>query len=210
MPECLIFTDGEEQGNRFSFTAPEDGEYYISVANRQIDSVKLDVGGESRSIDTLKRGYLVETGYVKAGTLILLESNDSAGSMDASAYRFDEAGLRALYERLNQHPFELETLGEEAMKGTIDAGEGGTLFLTIPYDEGWTVTVDGKEAITRPVWKAFTGVELTAGTHTVELRYYPQGLHEGLLISGGALFVLVVIVASMYIRKKKHGKTSAK
>ena len=210
VPECLIFTDGEEQGNRFSFTAPEDGEYYISVANRQIDSVKLDVGGESRSIDTLKRGYLVETGYVKAGTLILLESNDSAGSMDASAYRFDEAGLRALYERLNQHPFELETLGEEAMKGTIDAGEGGTLFLTIPYDEGWTVTVDGKEAITRPVWKAFTGVELTAGTHTVELRYYPQGLHEGLLISGGALFVLVVIVASMYIRKKKHGKTSAK
>ena len=210
VPECLIFTDGEEQGNRFSFTAPEDGEYYISVANRQIDSVKLDVGGESRSIDTLKRGYLVETGYVKAGTLILLESNDSAGSMDASAYRFDEAGLRALYERLNQHPFELETLGEEAMKGTIDAGEGGTLFLTIPYDEGWTVTVDGKEAITRPVWKAFTGVELTAGTHTVELRYYPQGLHEGLLISGGALFVLAVIVASMYIRKKKQGKTSAK
>ena len=210
VPECLIFTDGEEQGNRFSFTAPEDGEYYISVANRQIDSVKLDVGGESRSIDTLKRGYLVETGYVKAGTLILLESNDSVGSMDASAYRFDEAGLRALYERLNQHPFELETLGEEAMKGTIDAGEGGTLFLTIPYDEGWTVTVDGKEAITRPVWKAFTGVELTAGTHTVELRYYPQGLHEGLLISGGALFVLAVIVASMYIRKKKQGKTSAK
>ena len=210
VPECLIFTDGEEQGNRFSFTAPEDGEYYISVANRQIDSVKLDVGGEDRSIDTLKRGYLVETGYVKAGTLILLESNDSAGSMDASAYRFDEAGLRALYERLNQHPFELETLGEEAMKGTIDAGEGGTLFLTIPYDEGWTVTVDGKEAITRPVWKAFTGVELTAGTHTVELRYYPQGLHEGLLISGGALFVLAVIVASMYIRKKKQGKTSAK
>ena len=210
VPECLIFTDGEEQGNRFSFTAPEDGEYYISVANRQIDSVKLDVGGEDRSIDTLKRGYLVETGYVKAGTLILLESNDSAGSMDASAYRFDEAGLRALYERLNQHPFELETSGEEAMKGTIDAGEGGTLFLTIPYDEGWTVTVDGKEAITRPVWKAFTGVELTAGTHTVELRYYPQGLHEGLLISGGALFVLAVIVASMYIRKKKQGKTSAK
>ena len=210
VPECLIFTDGEEQGNRFSFTAPEDGEYYISVANRQIDSVKLDVGGESRNIDTLKRGYLVETGYVKAGTLILLESNDSVGSMDASAYRFDEAGLRALYERLNQHPFELETLGEEAMKGMIDAGEGGTLFLTIPYDEGWTVTVDGKEAITRPVWKAFTGVELKAGTHTVELRYYPQGLHEGLLISGGALFVLAVIVASMYIRKKKQGKTSAK
>lgn len=63
--------------------------------------------------------------------MILLESNDSAGSMDASAYRFDEAGLRALYERLNQHPFELETSGEEAMKGTIDAGEGGTLFLML-------------------------------------------------------------------------------
>ena len=59
-------------------------------------------------------------------------------------------------------------------------------------------------------YRAVTGVELTAGTHTVELRYYPQGLHEGLLISGGALFVLAVIVASMYIRKKKQGKTSAK
>ncbi len=146
---------------------------------------------------------------MKAGTLILLESNDSAGSMDASAYRFDEAGLRALYERLNQHPFELETLGEEAMKGTIDAGEGGTLFLTIPYDEGWTVTVmersyhaSGLEGIYR---RGTDGGNPYGGT-----QYYPQGLHEGLLISGGALFVLAVIVASMYIRKKKQGKTSAK
>ena len=210
VPECLIFTEGEEQGNRFSFTAPEDGEYYISVANRQIDSVQLSVGEERRSIDTLKRGYLVETGYVKEGTLILLESKDATGSMDASAYHFEEVGLRAVYERLNQHPFELETLGEDAMTGTIDAGEGGTLFLSIPYDEGWTITVDGKKAITRPIWKAFTGVELAAGTHTVKLKYYPQGLQQGLLISGGALLVLLVILVSMYIRKKKQGKTFLK
>ena len=28
VPECLIFTDGEEQGNRFSFTAPRWGVLY--------------------------------------------------------------------------------------------------------------------------------------------------------------------------------------
>lgn len=96
------------------------------------------------------------------------------------------------------------------MKGTIDAGEGGTLFLTSRMTRAGRSRWMEKKLSRVPVWKAFTGVELKAGTHTVELRYYPQGLHEGLLISGGALFVLAVIVASMYIRKKKQGKTSAK
>ena len=63
--------------------------------------------------------------------------------------------------------------------------------------------------VTRPVWKAFTGVELTAGTHTVELRYYPQGLHEGLLISGGALFVLAACGFYVY-KEEEAGKNSAK
>ncbi len=207
VPECLKLINGEEQDGSFSFTAPEDGEYYISVANRRIESAELYVGDKSRSIDTLKRGYLVETGYIEAGTSVILEcSDDKDGFIDASAYRFEEAGLKAIYEKLNAHPLNLEIYDEDAMMGTIDAGDGGTLFLSIPYDEGWTIKVDGKKAITRPVWKAFTGVELTEGTHTVELEYSPQGLNQGICISITAVIILSVIAAAEYRkRKKKRG-----
>lgn len=70
------------------------------------------------------------------------------------------------------------------LTGTVTAAESGTLFLSIPYDEGWTITIDGQPAEGEKILEAFLSVPVEAGTHEISLIYMPGGLIPGVVISG--------------------------
>ena len=46
--------------------------------NHQVKSVKMTVGETTKTFDSLNRGYLVETGYLKAGETVTLENKDNS------------------------------------------------------------------------------------------------------------------------------------
>ena len=78
------------------------------------------------------------------------------------------------------------------------------LCLTIPYDKGWKLYVDGKETEILHANTMFMGVPLEAGKHSILLEYHTSKLKAGIVISlvGVVAFVVIIIV---YHRKKKHG-----
>ena len=74
--------------------------------------------------------------------------------------------------------------------------------MCIPYDEGWHIYVDGKKVRTIKIATGLLGAEIEAGKHDIVMKYFPQGLVTGLLISVAAWAVFVI----MYIgTKKKDG-----
>lgn len=75
------------------------------------------------------------------------------------------------------------------------APTGGFLVHVVNFVPGWRAWVDGREA---PVLRAnslFQAVPLLPGEHTVELRYEPQAVKLGLLISLTAVGVALAVVA---------------
>ena len=42
-------------------------------------------------------------------------------------------------------------------------------MFSIPYDDGWKITVDGKEAEQYRIGEALMGIDLEAGTHQIVL-----------------------------------------
>ncbi len=205
VPESFELIPGHHEGGSFTFTVPQDGEYYICIMNRQVQSVSLSSDREewSRNIDNVNRGFLIETGYRRAGEVLTVQNGDGQTDLNARAYRFQEEGLQGIYERLNRNPLRLSEWEDTRLAGTIDAGDGGTLFLSIPYDEGWTALVDGKAAVTRKIWGAFTGFEVPAGTHQIELSYEPPGLREGTAVSAAALAILFAAFAAGRLRRRR-------
>ena len=150
-------------------------------------SIRLKIGETTDTIENVKRGFLIETGWLKAGETVSVENKEGPEILDAGAYLFKEDGLAAVYEKLSRNPFVTEKWEDTRLTGSVDAGQGGVLFFSIPYDTGWEIRVDGQKVPARKMLDAFMGVELTEGTHWVEMSYRPEGLAQGIMISAAAL-----------------------
>lgn len=72
---------------------------------------------------------------------------------------------------------------------------------SIPYSNGWTLTVDGKKHPIKVINDEFIGFDnLYVGKHKIKLSFYPSGLNAGIIIS---VLTLMFVIGS-YIYKKKR------
>lgn len=66
------------------------------------------------------------------------------------------------------------------------------VLCSIPWENGWSVTVDG-EKMTEPLEiQDFVAIPIDYGEHMIELRYVPQGFYAGIVISMIALVFLLI------------------
>ena len=86
---------------------------------------------------------------------------------------------------------------------TVDLSQTRVLFLSIPYDKGWTLQDNGVTLSTVPVQGGFTGVLLEAGSHTLRMHFMPQGLKAGAFCSLAGAAALGVILFLDHRRRVK-------
>jgi len=132
-------------------------------------------------------------GNLSEGSRITLTPGESGETLTAAVYRFSPRAMIQVYDRLSQSPLHLDSWRDTKLTGTVTAAESGTLFLSIPYDEGWTITIDGQPAEGEKILEAFLSVPVEAGTHEISLIYMPGGLIPGVVISGASAAVLVLL-----------------
>ncbi len=194
---------GDVNGQTFRFTPERDGDYYIYVINKNVDEVTINRDGETKKFDHVKRGFFLELGWCLAGQEITASCTGSE-VMDARAYRFEENALGEIYEQVKDGGMTVTLWRDTAIEGKVLAKEDGLFFTSIPYDKGWTVTVDGQEVKGRKLMNAFLGFDLPAGEHELSFRYYPPGLKAGMAVS--AFAVLAVAFAAWQDKKRPRPK----
>ncbi|MBQ3657092.1 MAG: YfhO family protein [Bacteroidales bacterium] len=91
------------------------------------------------------------------------------------------------------------------MKGNINLKSDKFMVLTIPYDAAWTVKVDGMASQIKKCDVGFCGVELSSGSHIVELEYVPQ--NRTMLIVIARISVAVFWLLIVFYIVKKYGST---
>ena len=153
-----------------------------------------------------QQDFLVNLGYTDAARTELAITFPAPGD-----YRFDRLRvvcqpLESIHEAAAERGAEhLENVHFQTNRVSGDITVSGTraLFLSLPYDRGWTAYVDGHEA---PIYRANRmgmALMLDAGTHHVELRYETYGLRWGIIGSGIGL-ALFALTALRWQRKKRR------
>lgn len=114
-------------------------------------------------------------------------------SLTDEAMAYDSKQLR----ETSADSFETDNNGFTA-KVTRD--KDNLVFFSVPYDEGWTAYVNGREVEIERVNEGFMAVKVGAGESTIRFNYRTPGLANGLLITGGACLVLLlyIIIFSIY------------
>jgi len=83
------------------------------------------------------------------------------------------------------------------------ASRPGRVVLLDEWTDGWTATVDGAATPIERAEVIFRAVAVTAGEHTVEMRYRTPGLRAGLLVSlGGTVLFLGLVLANRRLRRR--------
>ncbi len=77
------------------------------------------------------------------------------------------------------------------------------VFFSIPYDKGWTATVNGKTATIEKVNVGFMAIVVPEGESVIRFDYETPGLITGLGITiGAALIMLIYLVIWLFISRK--------
>lgn len=76
------------------------------------------------------------------------------------------------------------------VKINTDTSSEEILVLADQYEEGWEVTVDGKESGISPANLIFRAVKVPKGNHEVVFSYYPKSFDIGLKISIGMMLLI--------------------
>ncbi len=126
-----------------------------------------------------------------------------------SASSLNRENLEKLEQTLGKTSFRITSFSAAQVEGDISAPSSGNLLFTIPYDNSWSITIDGEKTKPFAGCKAFLAVHLTAGEHHVSMKYEPPQYKTG-LISLGVFSLLAVFVAlsgGTLGRKKKDLNT---
>ncbi len=183
-----------------SFTADWSGHYYAYCQRSKVDNVSITSDSLNKTFKKVKYDYILDLGWHEAGDMITLENQDD-GALEAVAARLNTDVLRQTLETVGQQPFTVDSFDSTHVKGHISVTEPGTFVLSVAYEPGWTLKVDGKATEIDLFDEMFISTPLDAGEHTIEISFFPAGLKGGMLIS---LISLAGLSAILYLKKRRN------
>lgn len=95
--------------------------------------------------------------------------------------------------------------GNAKLSVSVNAERELALFTSIPFEEGWTVTIDGvKVPILKTANDTFMCVEVPSGEHKIELSFAPAGMKTGLILTlAGAVILAAMIAVSRLVKSPR-------
>lgn len=195
----------------YSFDGVENGYLYGYANNGNCDKLSIKSNGEVIESEVSVKDYPVvfTMGNGQAGTTtdveIFAKQDNSYGSYQLMIYALKTDAFEEAYNRLADEQLNITSFSDTKITGNIDVIEDGILYLSVPYENGWAVRVDGKKVKTTKILQSMLGAEVPAGHHIIELEYIPEGFVAGVIVSGTAL-ILFVIVAFADTKRRRRKK----
>ncbi len=104
------------------------------------------------------------------------------------------------FKALKNDTLAINQFSQNFIIGSINVNEDKIMYLSIPYDAGWKLKVDGQPTDKIILNGGMTGVMLKKGNHTIELNYDLPFFNIGLLMS--LLGILIYLGFWFYTSKR--------
>ncbi|MFL2132304.1 YfhO family protein [Desemzia sp. FAM 24101] len=206
--EPIIEKDDEEikSSVQFQFTPNTNDAYYLTVGSAIGDEdVNLYLNGEpyafyDSSNETLIHN-LANEDYGKTITFEIELLEDSISLEDIQLYRLDTSAFVHSIESLQTGGMEVDHHSQTNIEGIVTIQDNQDFLMTsIPFSEGWSVSVDGVPVQPEEVIDGLLGIRIQPGKHKIVFSYRTPYLFEGIIIT----FIAIVLLLIPSILKKKN------
>lgn len=152
-------------------------------------------------------------------------SGDETGSSEATESQTEDI---AVYPENNEYVMSLSMSEDELKKDADHLKESSAIsfeidrhgfcarvardkttlvFFSVPYDAGWSATVNGEKAEIIKANIGFMAVQVPAGVSEIRFDYVTPQLKLGLTVSAGGLFLFIIYMLASYAYKHSHPTT---
>ena len=190
----------EQSTSSAAILAEESGHYYAYTSNTKIDTIKMIGEESSKDYKDIKKKYILDLGYHEAGSSISLSSKNGE-TLNLVAYVVNEAALSQFIDLLSAQTMTVDSYDDTHIEGHITVTNPGQLVLSVPYEPGWTMLIDGKDVSIDLFEDTFMSVYLTQGEHTISLSYFPEGFIPGIIIT--LICAAIYIAIELYMKHTK-------
>ncbi len=191
-------------GDDIQFTPKEGGIYYGLVTASGTGKIKC-IGGsrDEETFGDLKKGCILYLGYLEKGQTITLtngDEKDDTPKISADIYSLDESVLEEALAVLSGDCLEETDWGSDALSGRISLDESRRLILSVPYEDGWTVWINGEKAEGELFGGCLMAFDLEAGEYEIVMKYRPAGAGAGIVVTviSIAAFVGITVLKRRY------------
>lgn len=180
----------------------------FEVLNASNDACPGDMTVQSSSAIMMREDEKNYNAYVQS-----FINGPSTITFDAiNIYYFDRDALDVHYDILKNNQLYIDEYKNGYIKGRVNnSEEGKVLFVSVPYDEKWSVKINGIDGEIVPVLgEAFMAIVLPdEGEVEIELKYSNPAVNKGIIISGIGLGTLMLMIAIENRRKKSEESLNA-
>ena len=200
--------DSKESFASMTYTVniPANNQVYVSLPNINFSNddqkvVEVSIGKEKRRFTTNNVFTFFNIGYFKEEQIVTIRftfPDNSQVSFDKP--EFYKVNTKYFQEAMDKIHSQNVTVTTQNSQITVnyEAKQDSSLFFTLPYDKGWSATQDGRPVSIHKAQEGFMKVDVKKGRGKVILKFFPNGLKEGILC-----FILGIIIFTIYQHKTK-------
>ena len=190
----------------YTLDVPENSQVYVSLPNIHFSNddqtvVDISIGNETRRFTTNNVFTFFNLGHFtdkQTVTVRFTFPDNSQVSFDKPEfYKVNINHFQEAIDKIHSQKVEVTTKNSQI---TVDyqAQKDSSLFLTLPYDKGWSATQNGHPVTIYKAQDGFMKVDVKKGTGRVILKFIPKGFKEGI-----GCFILGITLFTLYNYKKR-------
>ncbi|NJD03867.1 MAG: YfhO family protein [Ruminiclostridium sp.] len=157
-----------------------------------------------------RHSTIIDLGFCKSGTLPEMEITFDKTAPESGRFEVYSSGLDIpAFEKaisiIRDQAMIVDKVMDTGIRGSVEIKTAGLMAMSVLYDKGWHVKVDGKEVQTLAIDDSLLAFELAEGPHTVETWFIPDKFFLGLGITMISLLILILLfIKRLIIKRQKN------
>lgn len=202
--ELFEKVQSEDAGDDVKITADRAGIYYAVLTASGTGKAEL-VGGslDGHKFSDLKKGSVLYLGHLEEGETVTLtngDDKDETPELSAEGYVCNTKVLDSALGVLGEQHLENVSYDSRKVSGTLKLQESGRLILSVPYEKGWKVFLNGEETKAELFGGTLMAFDLEAGEYELTMHYTPAGRNAGIAVS---IVSILLFAGCMYFDNRK-------
>lgn len=167
----------------------------------EMNSIKINYAGGKRS-NRLR--FKIRSGLINQ---LRLDPGDKAITYELSDLKIDRLSSRQysdvnLYSSLRKDTLTITSFESDHIKGNIKVEKNKLLFLSVPYNKGWTITCNGRKIVPLVADYGFMALPLKQGEYSIEMEFFPYPMKAGITVS--LITILLLLIGWLFNLRREN------